>query len=501
MNKGVKMDNINSLVNAHLVNSKEIIRKIAENGVMNLKDNPPEYLSLSGIKQYQQYIYAKFDDIIHMPSFDYISKTTDDGWLIVGDHRREIAARISLIIEQYGLGIGMMVLHAQQMSSGHIPLSIRINNNPINLARNTEKLHGIRGEQVLYVPVRKFRNNIDKLAELNIAKPHKIWNESHIIKHNGDTSLCCFYCSAGEINPSEVVVNINGVRFGLSRNYSLGFTFAPFGNPISAVHFLAWDYSDHPFNMNRTPVTVSDLVKMVYQINESINNFFQGTNIKDYPIIDGVSNGWAGNSIFHQHFQFFCPEYEIPIQNENFFENNHPMLERDDVKIYKLSWPIPVYKIMAEDQVNVGLVGNDLAGIWRLQGKAEEVENIQFFDGFEPQKGGKIHTYTQNLYVPGKTLGKTAYIFLRQRKKASYTPSVSEYINYKKKIKPIEKINIGVLEATGSMIVDDEEAFKKMQDWTPDDISKQITKMLNAICVDTKDIKKFEQNIAGLFPE
>ena len=494
------MYKIDDVIKAHKKNSEDIIRRIAESESATYENDPPRYLGLTGIKQYQDYIYAKFDDVIKMPSFDYISKTDDDGWLIIGDHRREIAAKICLIIEQYGLGIGMIVLHAQQMNSGLIPLSMKINDILINLAQPTKKFYGSKGEHVLFIPARKFRNDVHKLAELNIAKPKEIWNQSRIVKHIGDTSLCCFFCSAGEINPSEVVININGVRFGLSRNYSLGFTFTPFGNPISVVHFLAWDHSDHPYNMNRTPVTVSDLVKMVYQINESITNFFKGTDVKDAPIIDGISNGWAGNSIFHQHFQFFCPEYETPILSENLVIST-PTLFRDDVKIFKLSWPAPVYKIVAEDPINVGLVGNDLAGIWRLQGKAVEVKDIQFFDGYKPEEGGKIHNYTQNLYIPGKTLGKTAYIILRQRIKASYTPLDSEYINRQKKIKPIEKINIGVLEATGSMIVDDEDAFNKMESWSPSDITEQISKMLKSILVEKKGIKKFEQNIVGLFPE
>ena len=49
--------------------------------------------------------------------------------------------------------------------------------------------------------------------------------------------------------------------------------------------------------------------------------------------------------------------------------------------------------------------------------------------------------------------------------------------------------------------MDDEAAFKQMEKWGSEDISNQIKKMLNAIRVETKEIKKFEQNVAGLFPE
>ena len=213
-------------------------------------------------------------------------------WLVVGDHRAEVAAKVALIIERHGVGVGMMVLHAQQMNARHIPFEIPL--------QPTRRLEGSRGESVLYVPIRKYRNDVEKLAELNIVKPTSLWDDTRVVSHEYDKKPC-FYCSCSEINPSEVVVTLEGVRLGLSRNYSLGFTFAPFGDPVSVMHFLAWDSSDNPLNMNRTPVTVSDLVQLTQQINVSILTFFAGTGIEDHPVVDGVSNGWAGNSIYHQH--------------------------------------------------------------------------------------------------------------------------------------------------------------------------------------------------------
>lgn len=492
---------IRDIVKTHLANGKEVIRAIAESELSKATstgNDIPRYLKLPGVKAYQQYVYAKFASVIRTPSFDYMSKT-EEGWLIVGDHRPEIAAKISLIIEQYGLGVGMMVLHAQQMNSQHILLEIKVDKALLNLAEPTERLYGANGEQILYVPVRRFRRDFNKLAEMNMAKPKSLWNQSRIVKHKGDTSDCCFYCSSEEINPAEVVVTIEGVRLGLSRDYSFGFTFSPFGNPLWAIHFLAWDYSENPLNMNRTPVTVSDLVKMTHHINTSIMSFFAGKNITDYPIIDGVSNGWAGNSIFHQHFQFFQPEYESPIKSK--YLENKPILERDDIRIFKLAWPTLVYKIVAEDSINVGLVGNDLAGIWRLQGKAKEVKDVPFFDGYVPEVTKRIQTYTQNLYVMGSDFGRTAYVLLRDRGKVNFKPRDSDFINRVKGIRPVEKENIGVLEATGTMIVENEADFNAMREWGSDDISVQIHKMLTAVCPDRKEINKFERNIRGLFPE
>src|SRR5271157_3311662 len=85
---------------------------------------------------------------------------------------------------------------------------------------------------------------------------------------------------------------------------------SPISNVFSGVGLLNTSVE---LNMNRVPMTVSDLVEMTRQVNLSISNVFAGTGIKDWPVIDGVSNGWAGNSIYHQHFQFFRPEEEPPI--------------------------------------------------------------------------------------------------------------------------------------------------------------------------------------------
>ena len=90
---------------------------------------------------------------------------------------------------------------------------------------------------------------------------------------------------------------------------------------------------------------------------------------------------------------------------------------------------------------------------------------------------------------------------MRSRTKASYEPQEKEYINREKKIKPITKKNIGVLEATGSIILDDESSFEQMKSWSSGDISIQIQEIIKAISVKPKEIKQFEQNIVGLFPE
>ena len=486
-------------VDGYLQDAQTIIETLVQiqQGERSIKEAEPAYLRSPLIRGYQRYIFEKFSGIITTPSVAYISKSKD-GWLIVGDNRKEIAARISLVIEHYGIGVGMLVLHAQQMYAGYIPLSFEIGGRTVDLTQPTLDVNGGRGERIINVPVRAYRADNEKLAEHNIAKPNNMLNQSNLIRHNGD-KWNCRYCSAKEMFPCEVIVNVNGAGLGLSRNYNLGFTYAPFGNPIKVVHFLAWDSSEKPLNMNRTPVTVSDLVILTRKINISLVNFFAGTGITDYPVIDGVSNGWAGNSIYHQHFQFFAPEFDMPIRSENLI-NRQAILSREDVRIHRLSWNLPIYKITADESINVGLVGNDLAGIWRLMSNVQILHpGDTSYDGFQVEEPTEMRFHTQNLYVPGDKAGKEAFILLRDRRLIDFDPK-DVHIDKARKVMAQAKKNIGVLEASGIMIADDPKSFAEASTWNPAEVSAQIDKMVEAVCSNSKKIAEFEKGISGLFP-
>lgn len=509
---------LETIVAEHGPDSEAIIRTIAAPQIApaGRRGAAPRYLQAAGLAGYQREIYRRFSDVINIPAVDYISKTPRS-WLIVGDHRAEVAARVEKIIERHGLGVGMLVLHAQQMHSRHILLELEIDGVVHDLARPTARLAGRRGENILYVPIRKYRGDRQRLAELNITKPPELWNQAALVTHE-QVSNACNYCSAAEINPCEVVVRIEGARFGLSRNYELGFTYAPFGNPLSSVHFLAWHLAaggphGRPLNMNRTPITFSDLVEMTRRINTSIAEFFAGTGVSDLPVIDGVSNGWAGNTIYHQHFQFFRPEYPCPITDEARLQAGAPrtagrrkaapqiVLESDDIRIARLPWETPVYKISADESINIGLVGNDMAGAWRLLGGSATIPYRTFPEDYEPKEGELVPVHTQNLYVPGRELGRVAYILLRDKRCVDYRPGPDETINRDAGRRAQTKTNIAVLEATGTVIVDDNASFEEMRKWAPEEITEQVSRMTAAIHPDEKQVRRFERSIRGMFPE
>jgi hypothetical protein len=481
----------------HLKNAKEIIKSLYDHRNGGSLPDPPGYLHTPQVKKYQLYIYHKFSDIINTPSYDYISKTKKS-WLIINDHRAEIAANITQIVERYGLGVGLMVLHAQQMNTGHIPLSVHINGKTQNLMADTQRLHGTIGENIIHVPVRKYRSDFNQLAEMNIVKPREIWEKDKIVTHEVDR-FPCFYCSSKEINPSEVTFDIDGNRYGLSRDYSFGYTFAPFGNPLTVMHFLAWDRSSHPLNMTRTPVTAFDLVELTRLINISIRQFFINTGIDDFPVIDGVSNGWAGCTIFHGHFQFFQPEFAPPIISHHLVISQ-PIHVRDDVKVNRLSWPTAIYQVSADDSCKVGHVSNDITGRWRHLCGNVKVSYKNFVEGYEPGPDVLVRPHTQNIYIPGMKLGCEAYIIPRDKRRINYNPPKGEWLDKSSKRRPQAKTNIGVLEATGTVIADDENSFEQMKNWTPEQISRQVSHVVGAVHPFQGKIASLEEYINDIYP-
>lgn len=484
----------------HLADARNIVDAITRSqprSVFASRIHNDKLSRLSSLKRYQRFLLAKFAAVIQKPSFVYISKT-GDSWLIVGDRRQEVASDIQLIIERYGLGVGMLVLHLQQIRAGHLLMRISVGGRVRQLAAPTEQLRGAHGERVASIPIREFRTDFDRLAQSNIAKPLALWDRAGIVTHERD-QFPCFYCSCPEINPAEVVVELDGPRHGLSRHYGLGFTFAPFGNPLSVVHFLAWDRAREPLNMNRVPMTVSDLVKLTREINLSIRTFFAETGIRDYPVLDGLSNGWAGNTIYHQHFQFYQPEHPAPIVRAR-PKRGTAMIRRDDVTVERLCWPAPVYRVRAADALNTGLVGNDLAGIWRLLGGSRKVPYKPFRDGYTPTEGEKVHAHTQNLYIPGHHLGRTAFVVLRDRERVDFNPDPDEFVNRPARRKAQAKRNIGVLEVTGTLIVDDRSGFEVMRRWTPAEISQQMSRLIAAIGPAADKVAEFETAVRELFP-
>ena len=127
----------------------------------------------------------------------------------------------------------------------------------------------------------------------------------------------CNYCSVPALTPHQVTIHSARVlsRAGRRqddlatvRNYQLGFTFAPFGDPREVCHFVAWDFphvNDLVMNMEPQAYSFSDLIRLVRVINRDIRKFCGVSEVDPAPQpVSGICNHWAGNSIYHQHYQF-----------------------------------------------------------------------------------------------------------------------------------------------------------------------------------------------------
>lgn len=458
----------------------------------------PAYLSTSAAGwQRRLYEHPPFRDVIETPSFDAILKTPNH-WSVTGDHRAEIAGAIESIALHYGLGAALRVLQAQQLNAHHILTEITVDGHLIRLA-DGPSAHlppGQRGEHIIFVPLRQFRGDVDRLASLNIMKPRRLWHPGRVVSHEADGTSCC-YCSAPETNPIEVIGRINGAEYGLDRDYRFGFTPSPFGNPVSSVHCLIWDAACHPLSMSGSPSSISDLAALTREINAPVRSSSGGQPQGDrWPALSGLWNSWAGNTCFHHHVQFWAPEFSSPITN--------PALElRESIwvlgacSIRRLKWPLPVYKIDAPSAVEAGRTGNAMLAAWQ-QLSDDEVPYKDFPATWQARSSDLVAAHTVNIYVPGERGGKTIYFVPRDRRRVHFTPGEGDRLSGGRRPQP--KRNAGVLEVTGTLLVDDFDLFREMQEagWSSEDVSGQFEVMGARLAPDPVSVKRFEDRLSEL---
>lgn len=419
------------------------------------------YLGREGVKDYQRHIFGEFHDIIATASVHF-----DANGRIEWDRRAEIKEKIEAISAAHGVGVAVLLLHAQQFITGHIPLEIRGQ----NLAKATERVRGKNGEQFLNVPARKYSANIEVLQELGIM--YKYADRKRYVTHETDKKPC-FYCSCGEMNPHEVVIDHKSR--GLTDSYRLGFTFSPFGRPDQVVHFLAWNAPEEGSpvsNMTFSPGTYGDLVQLVIEVNKSIRGYFQPQGIRDFPVIDGVHNGWAGNTLYHNHFQFVCMENRIPItlNPTTWWEKR---LKNGTVSISRINWPLPVYRIQGELSLQKE-AGTEICIRWQSSSDAKCLYR-ELGGGVTPKETDYVHVRTANVLIPGNEMGHVGY----------FVPRDCRRVNAKKVVGGIPpKKSLGVLESLGSFIIDDEMLFRKIRDANEEDRSQLAMSWLLEVAPD-----------------
>ncbi|MCB9294029.1 MAG: hypothetical protein H6559_13050 [Lewinellaceae bacterium] len=279
----------------------------------------------------------------------------------------------------------------------------------------------------------------------------------------------CNYCSIRTLNPLEATIHSTprdiqrepeGKARSTVRNYQFGFTFAPFGDPETACHFLGWDFPHiHEQVMNMDPqwYSFADLITLVRVINLDIENFCQKNHIKDIPTVSGVCNHWAGNSIYHQHYQFFhLPE--LPVLSKKL--GTRKVAGKEGVEVFRLEWGMPVYEIRASvrNREAAILAAESVARLWeQLNDEVGEEERYDLSYG----NGIKIKQYTQNTFVTIEGEELRALFVPRHRSR------LNAVYKLKDRNKELQKNNLGVLETLGYFIIDDKEEFDLLKELSP----------------------------------
>ena len=304
----------------------------------------------------------------------------------------------------------------------------------------------------------------------------------------------CNYCSAPELLQHEVTIH-SARAFSRAgrwkddlatvRNYQLGFTFAPFGDPREVCHFLAWDFphiNDLVMNMEPQTYSFSDLIRLVRLINRDIREFW-GSEADPPEPIAGVCNHWAGNSIYHQHYQFVRIA-DLPLVSAPIAETT---IEHNAVKVRKFQWPSPAFLITSSEEgrdQEVMDVADRVAREWRI---LSEGEDRSYANGIA------IRDHTQNTFV---TLidGRISAIFIPRDREKIDTSGPENLIEGK----PIQKRNAGVLEMMGYFVIDNPDEFDRLDrrsSAAPEELRDLGQRWLSELAPKSEAIKDFENNI------
>jgi hypothetical protein len=307
-----------------------------------------------------------------------------------------------------------------------------------------------------------------------------------ILKNALEHKQPCRYCSIRELNPREDIASTRTIPdweqrygFAIRRSYELGFTPFPFGEPDLVCHFLAWDnpsIREIVNNMDLQAYSVGDLTRLTCAINMDIETYCAAIDTPFTPFV-GVCNHWAGNSLFHQHFQFFrMPNLPLTCAAA---QRDVAIHAATGLKVQRLSWPTPAYRIVMNDPVRADLLADladAVAVLWNnLSNPKERIEICNKF---------VIDNHTQNTIVHQIGAAVEIYFIPRLRSKLDTLPR-----------KGVKKTNLAVLEVTGYLFIDQPEHWKIIAGLSPDDRNQFGERALEDVAPDDARILEFEDQL------
>lgn len=306
----------------------------------------------------------------------------------------------------------------------------------------------------------------------------------------------CNYCSVQALNPKEATIHVTNALGDLNtpdretlkrvRNYQMGFTFAPFGPPESACHFLAWDFphvNDVVNNMDRLPYSFGDLIKLVRVINKNIEDYCRRCEIQAGSFLCGACNHWAGNTIYHQHYQFFhlpdLPLAQAPLKGPK-------IADWRSASVSRLDWPAPAYVITSE---TTSETNSDDDVVRLAESMAEEWinGNREFVEPFG--NGIRIADRTQNTFVTIQD-GHVRAIFIPRVRKGGLSASFTGAEGV------LRKENAAVLEMMGYFLVDAVEDYRSLEKMSEAQRCDVAVTWLRSLSPDENEIKSFEEEAA-----
>lgn len=393
-----------------------------------------------------------------------------------------------------------------------------VNNRQIQFKDMRAKRLIERSRRPVYV-----RIDSDILREDTIVLPERYEPLRKLIWDTIQHKSSCNYCSVAVLNPREATIHSTPVHAltepqgqvrATVRNYRIGFTYAPLGDPRTACHFLAWDFphiNDLVMNMDPQSYSFSDLIKLVTVINRDLREFCARHDVDAESIpVSGVCNHWAGNTIYHQHYQFFkLPD--IPALKAQPWRT---LASLDSVAVTRLDWPMPIYEIApcpgaAYDDANLMFVADQVAKYWEeLNSDRQHHEHAEYDLRFG--NGIRIKNHTQNIFVTQQG-GRTRALFVPRLRldgklrATAYLDAPRADISAGRSVaerRMMVKNNLAVLETLGYFVIDDPADLEPIKAVTSEQRNRLGEDWLKAVAPFDGCIEAFEALLAErLAPE
>ena len=389
--------------------------------------------------------------------------------VVIGDRdMARVNAQLGRIAARDGLAVALLVAWQHGLTIGHIPVDDHANAQLLAVPASAHCPYVF-----VHVPVRTIRGDHSELIRRGIMNPQPdptrlrrhdpvrsrhhdsegvpdSWVTSELLRtrrgsgeaHADAATGACFLCSEAELTPHEASFGIpaDSAHAPTARDYAVGFTFAPFGDPAEVCHFLAWDHpgNDAPvLSMQPTDFSTTDLLTITSRVNDGLAQFCQDYQLGAPPTITGVCNHWAGNTIDHQHYQFFSLS-TLPLLVAA-REPGSVITIGQGLRVRRVtSWPAAAYVIEP-------MPGDD--GVWDAHDPDPQVRPMvgRAADALAALWNDLAASHTQNTVAYRCEGTDRALVIPRDRNRTATLPTLTG----------LRKVNAGVLEMLGYFLIDD----------------------------------------------